>query len=118
MAEPEITDDFIQGKISSGKQYCLFLYLSGPNRNQSEAESEKLQQKHLRYLFKLRDDGILILNGPVTDETSLRGIGIFNCTDKEIAKRLLDADPAVKAGRLIYEVYSWFGLPSDKLPGK
>jgi uncharacterized protein YciI len=114
----EITDDFIQKKISSGKQYCLFLYLSGLNHNQSEAESEKLQQEHLRYLFKLRDEGVLILNGPVTDETSLWGIGIFNCTDKEIAKRLLDADPAVKAGRLIYEVYSWFGLPSDKLPGK
>jgi uncharacterized protein YciI len=117
MAEPEITDDFIQGKISSGKQYCLFLYLSGPNRNQSEAESEKLQQKHLRYLFKLRDDGILILNGPVTDKSPLRGIGIFNCTDKNAAKQLLDADPAVKAGRLIYEVYSWFGLPGDSLSG-
>ncbi len=61
MAELEITDYFIQKEISSGKQYCLFLYLSGPNRNQSEAESEKLQQEHLRCLFKLREDGILIL---------------------------------------------------------
>jgi uncharacterized protein YciI len=118
MVERKITDAFIQKKISSGKQYYLFLYLSGSNRNQSEAEREKLQLEHLRYLFKLRDDGVLILNGPVTDESPLRGIGIFNCTDKEEAKHLLDSDPAVKAGRLIYEVYSWFGLPGDSLPGK
>jgi uncharacterized protein len=118
MTEIEITDAYIQDQVSSGKQYCLFLYHSGPNRNQSEAESEKLQQEHLRYLFKLREDGKLILNGPVTDESSLRGIGIFNCSDKEEAKHWLDGDPAVKAERLIYEVYSWFGLPGDYLPGK
>jgi uncharacterized protein YciI len=106
MNNPEITDDFIQKKVSSGKQYCLCLYLSGPNRNQSEADSEKLQQEHLRYLFQLREDGILIPNGPVTDESRLRGIGILNCPDKGPVKQLLDADPAVKSGRLIYEEYS------------
>ena len=117
MSKLDITNDFIQKKISSGKQYCLFLYLSGPYRNQSEAESELLQQEHLRYLFQLREDGVLILNGPVTDEAPLRGIGIFNCTDKDEARKLLEDDPAVKAGRLNYEVYSWFGLPGDSLPG-
>ena len=118
MTEPEITNAFIRGKLSTGKQYLLFLYLSGPNRIQSASESEKLQQEHLRYLFKLREEGKLILNGPVTDEVPLRGIGVFNFTDREEAKRLLDDDPAVKAGGLTYEVYSWFGLPGDSLPGK
>lgn len=106
MADIEITDSEIQAEISKGKQYCLFLYFSGPNRNQSENESEKLQQEHLRYLFSLREKGILILNGPVTDENPLRGIGIFNLSDKDEARQLLEGDPAVKAGRLTYEVYS------------
>jgi uncharacterized protein YciI len=115
MANNEITEEYIQNKISSGKQYCLFLYLAGPNRNQSDSECEKLTKEHLKHLFRLRKEGKLILNGPVMDEVPLRGIGIFNFTDKEEAKRLLDEDPAVKEGRLTYAVYSWFGLPGDSV---
>lgn len=116
MVKHEITNNYIQDKVSSGRQYCLFLYLSGPNRNQSEAESDRIQQDHLRYLFRLREEGILVLNGPVSEESDLRGIGIFNTTNLEKAKQLLDNDPAVKAGRLIYQLYPWFGLPGDNLP--
>jgi uncharacterized protein YciI len=113
----KITDKFIKKNIDTGKQYCLFLYMAGPKRNQSSAECEKLQQEHLRYLFQLRAEDLLILNGPVTEEVPLKGIGIFNFTDKNDAKKLLDGDPAVKAGRLTYEIFEWFGLPGDMLPG-
>jgi hypothetical protein len=27
-----------------------------------------------------------------------------------------DEDPAVKAGRLVYEIYHWFGIPGECLP--
>jgi hypothetical protein len=43
-------------------------------------------------------------------------MAIFNTTDKEEVKRLADGDPAVRAGRVVYEVYDWYGLPGDFLP--
>ncbi len=112
----EITDAFIQETISSGKQYCVRLYKAGPNRNQPPEEAEKIQTEHLRHLFRLRAEGKLLINGPVIDDPGLKGISIFSTTDKEEVKRLSDEDPAVKAGRLVYEIYHWFGLPGDCLP--
>ena len=112
----EITDEFIQKRIAAGKQYCVRLYKAGPNRNQPPDEAEKIQMEHLRYLLQLRAEGKLLINGPIIDDPKLKGISIFKTTDKEEVKRLSDGDPAVKAGRLVYEVYHWFGLPGDCLP--
>jgi uncharacterized protein YciI len=112
----EITDEFIQQTVASGKRYCIFLYKAGPHRDQPPAEADEIQMEHLRYLFRLRAEGKLVINGPVTDETELKGVGIFNTADTEEVKNLLAADPAVKAGRLIYEIYPWFSIPGDCLP--
>ena len=114
--KPEITDGFIEKKVASGREYCLRVYKAGPHRDQPPAEAERIQMEHLRYLFQLRADGMIVLNGPIADESDLRGIAIFNTTDKDEVKRLSDGDPAVKAGRFVYEVYSWFGMPGDCLP--
>ena len=112
----EITDEFIRKMVASGKPYYAFLYLAGPDRNQPPDEVEKIQIEHLRHLFSLRAEGKLLINGPVMDDSDLRGIGIFNITDQEEVKKLLDADSAVKAGRLRYEIHPWFGIPGDALP--
>lgn len=112
----EITDDYVQKKVASGKQYCAFLYKAGPQQDQPEAEANQIQRDHLRYLFQLLAEEKLVINGPVVDDGELRGIGIFNLTDPEEVKKLLAADPAVRAGRLVYEVYSWFSIPGSCLP--
>lgn len=112
----EITSEFVQNKIKQGKKYCLRLYKAGPDRNQPADVAEKIQTEHLMYLMHLRSEGKLIINGPVIDDPELKGIGIFNTTDIEEVKRLSDEDPAVRAGRLVYEIYYWFGLPGDYLP--
>ncbi len=112
----EITDVSIEKTIASGKQYCARLFKAGPNRDQLPEEAEKIQMEHLRYLFQLRAEGKLLINGPILDDPKLKGISIFNTTDAEEVKRLSEEDPAVKAGRLVYEIYHWFGLPGDRLP--
>ena len=66
--------------------------------------------------MQLKAEGKILISGPVTDDTGLKGMAIFNTSDKEAVKKLSDGDPAVKAGRLVYEVYHWFGLPGDCLP--
>ncbi len=113
----EITDELIRTRVASGKQYCLRLYKVGPHRDQPEAEADQIQMEHLRYLFQLRVEGKLLINGPVIDDPELNGISIFATNDIEEVKRLSDQDPAVKAGRLVYEIYRWFGIPGECLPG-
>lgn len=112
----EITDEFIEKARESGKKYCLRLYKAGPNRDQPPEEADKIQLEHLRYLFQLRAEGKIVINGPIIGDPELSGMAIFNTTDKEEVKRLADGDPAVKAGRVVYEVYHWYGLPGDCLP--
>lgn len=112
----EITDEFIQKKIASGKQYCVRLYKTGPNRNQPPGEAKKIQMEHLRYLMQLRAEGKLLISGPVIEDPELKGVGIFNTADIEEVKRLSDGDPAVREGRLVYEIYHWFGQTGDCLP--
>ncbi len=112
----EITDEFIRQRVASGKQYCARIFKAGPNRNQLSDEANQIQMEHLRYLFQLRAEGKLLINGPVIDDLELKGISIFNTTDMEEVKRLSEGDPAVKAGRLVYEIYHWFGIPGECLP--
>ncbi len=111
-----LTDGCIQKTIASGKQYCVRLYKAGPNRNQPPDEADKIQMEHLRYLMQLRAEGKLLISGPVIEDPELKGVGIFNTTDIEEVKRLSDGDPAVRAGRLVFEVYHWYGMPGDSLP--
>ena len=112
----EITNEDVQKRIAKGKQYCVFFYKAGPNRNLPEAEEKQLQMEHLRYLTQLQVEGKLVINGPILDDPALKGLGIFNIADKEEVKRLLDGDPKVKFGWLIYEVYSYFTIPGSCLP--
>jgi uncharacterized protein YciI len=74
-----------------------------------DAELDALQARHLAYRADLRRQGILVVNGPLDEQSdvSLRGLSIFNC-DLEEAARLSDADPSVQAGRLAYEIMEWW----------
>ena len=53
----------------------------------------------------------------ITD--GFQGIFIFDCeTEKELTD-LLATDPAIKAGRLIFEIYPWYTAPIGSFsPGK
>ncbi len=57
----EITNEFIQKTITSGKKYCVRLYKVVPNRNQPPDEAEKIQMEHLWYLMQLRAEGKLLI---------------------------------------------------------
>src|SRR3990170_4896536 len=80
---------------------------------------DALQSRHLAYRAKLRNDGVLVANGPLDEQSdpTLRGLSIFSC-DLDEARRLSDLDPSVQAGRLTYDVFEWWvaaGTPA--LPG-
>ncbi len=109
-----ITEDYVNEQVSKGKPYFLVLLKRGPGYDRMSGQ--KLQMEHLQRLFRLRQEGKISLTGPVTDDADIRGIEICNLSDIEEVKKLTESDPAVKVGRLIYEVHPWFGIPGDTLP--
>lgn len=74
-----------------------------------EAELNALQARHLAYRAGLRREGLLVVNGPLGEQsdTAMRGLSIFAC-DPDEARRLSDGDPSVQAGRLTYDVMEWW----------
>lgn len=74
-----------------------------------EAELAKLQEQHLAHLFKLADEGKIVLVGPFSDQTdeTLRGGCIYSVPLAEAVK-LAEQDPMVKAGRLKVTAMTWW----------
>jgi hypothetical protein len=109
-----ITDEYMRKMLSHTRDYCLVLLKPGPNENMEGAE--KIIWEHGRRNFSLRADKILSIVCPVSDEGYLAGICIFNATVEE-TKRIMDGDPCIVAGVLVYEVHRCRGFPADCLPG-
>jgi uncharacterized protein YciI len=80
-----------------------------------EDELDALQSRHLAYRAELRRQGVLVVNGPFSEqsEPAYRGMSIFACDPAEAA-RLSDDDPSVVAGRLAYDVMEWW-VAADSL---
>jgi uncharacterized protein YciI len=90
--------------------YTLVLLRRPPDAPQmADAELDALQARHLAYRAELRRQGILVVNGPLGEQTdvTLRGLSIFACGLDEAA-RLNDGDPSVQAGRLSYDLMEWW----------
>jgi uncharacterized protein len=85
-----------------------------------EETLDRIQEEHLAYLESMADAGYLVANGPVVDQPdeSLRGLGFYNVGAVDEARRLAEADPAVRAGRLVVEVMRWWCRPGRmRVPG-
>src|SRR5881296_148841 len=108
-----ITDEFMGLMISNTKDYSILLLKAGPNR--TEEGVEKIIWEHGRRNFALRADGVLSIVCPISDGSNVAGVGIFNADVEEVTK-IMDEDPAVKAGVLIYEIHPCRGFPGSCLP--
>ncbi len=91
------------------KQYVMAFLKAGPNRNLDSAAAVQLQRAHLDNIFRLADEGKLVLAGPFLDKGEIRGIYVFNVTTVEEAAELTSTDPAIQAGSLVMELHPWYG---------
>ena len=90
------------------QQYFIAFLKRGENRSQTKEEAEKLQAAHLAHLGKMYELGYADISGPFGDNGDIRGITIYNVPTIEMADSLANADPMVKAGRLVIEVHPWW----------
>ncbi|GAA0955905.1 hypothetical protein GCM10009554_64510 [Kribbella koreensis] len=81
----------------------------------TDEEAADLQNRHLAHGAGLRDRGLVLARGPLTDQDDerYRGFSIWS-VDQETARRHAEADPAVQAGRLAVEVMTWM-MPAGNL---
>jgi len=112
-AMTEITDEFMTQMLSRARDYSIVILRAGPNRSRPGAE--KIIREYARRNFILRANGLLPIVCPITDKSDLAGIGIFNANIDE-AKAIMDQDPAVKEGILVYEAHPCRSFPGDCLP--
>jgi len=99
-----------------------FLFRPADPTPYSDEELDRLQVEHLTYLRGLKDEGVLIANGPLDDQTDIRmrGISIYALPLGE-ALELANDDPMVHAGRFEIRGAQWltaegtisFGSPGD-----
>lgn len=64
--------------------------------------------EHREYVRRLRESGRVVADGPVLDDARLAGIVIFSRIPDEEARRLMQADPAVRAGAVRFESHRWW----------
>jgi len=87
---------------------------------ESTEETKKIQQGHMANISKMAATGKLIVAGPFTDNGDLRGMFIFKEVTMDQARKMVDADPAIQAGRMVVRLHPWLAGKGLKvpLPGK
>ncbi len=90
-------------------QFYLALLTKGPKADEFKgAELEKLQLAHLWNIRRMIDAKTYLAAGPFTDNGPLAGLFVIAAKSMEEAKIFAEADPSVKAGRLLVELRPWW----------
>ena len=97
-------------------RYVFGILRKGPNWSSSSTpEAQEIQRGHLANIRKMAEAGKLIVAGPLSEAGDLRGIYIFNASSPEEVRPMVNEDPAVKAGRLVVDLYPWFAAAGLKV---
>jgi uncharacterized protein len=90
-------------------RYVLGLLRRGSNPPSMSAKAEnRLQEAHLAHLRRLKEQGDLIIYGPIEGSSDLRGILVFRTESLDRARDLMRNDPWVIRGVLVLDLFSWF----------
>jgi uncharacterized protein len=118
-AQETVSMQDVQAELAKAKSYTIVFFIKGTREeNKDEAVMHDLHMKHLQYLFTLKKKNVISVFGPLTDNSDIRGILIFNSTDQAEVKKYLDQDSFIKEGYMAYEIHPWFGIPGQSLDDK
>ena len=107
-----ITDEYFKDRHSKLKDYTIVLLK--PTAKRKDDDARAVMMEHGRKNMALQADGIVSIVCPIFGDFDIAGLYIFNVTVDE-AVRIMDDDPAVRAGIFQYEIYPCKGFPGDSL---
>ncbi|HWN99939.1 MAG TPA: YciI family protein [Blastocatellia bacterium] len=88
--------------------YYLAFLKRGPKwTGESTPETNALQAAHMAHIKSMAATGKLVIAGPFTNAPPYAGVFVFKVGSLEEAKSMAEADPTVKAGRLVAELHPW-----------
>jgi uncharacterized protein YciI len=103
-----VTDAEMEKVLRSSRQCSLVLmrqgscYLPGPG-----GPAEVSLNPHVRFMLRLKKEGMVLFSGPVTDSTGIRWMAVFASGDHLTVRDYMEDDPDVISGRLKYEIHPW-----------
>jgi uncharacterized protein len=92
--------------------YMVFLRRGPTWTATATPEATKVSQAHRANIERLTKEGLMVVAGPfegTSGDRALAGIFILRVASMEAAKATVDTDPAVTAGRFVYEIVPWWG---------
>jgi hypothetical protein len=107
----EITDEYMNEMLGQAKDYSFVLL---QKTSAFGTDSRPTIWEHGRRNFSLRAQGTLAIVCPITDDSPLAGVYIFNVSPDE-ARRIMSEDPGVQAGLFTFDVHPCRGFPGDAL---
>ena len=108
----EITDEMMREMLPKAKAYSIVTLKQGPNYTMDGAD--RIIWEHGRRNFSLRADGLLSIVCPVTDDSEVCGLGIFDADSAQV-REIMDTDPGVEAGVFVYDLHPSRSFPGDAL---
>jgi hypothetical protein len=109
---PPISDETMQQGRASLRAYTVAILRRGPGYH--PPESDPIIWEHGRRNYALRAAGLLRIVCPTADATDFAGVGIF-AADVATVESIMQADPAVQANVLTYELHPTRSFPGDSL---
>ena len=95
------------------KLYYMVFLRRGPTWTAAPTpEATAVSRGHRANIDRLTKEGLMVVAGPfegTSGDRALAGIFILRVASMEAAKAAVETDPAVKAGRFVYEIVPWWG---------
>lgn len=95
-------------RLGTMEQVFLGVLRKGPTWSPEDTPEVSANQRlHLALLDRLRQEGILLLSGPIPQGKDFRGFVILDVDDEARVHSLFKDDAHMQSERLVLDVYPW-----------
>lgn len=111
-AQPASATAPVQPPTEMRRYYMVFLRRGPAWTAAVTPETTKVSQGHQANIQRLTKEGLMVVAGPfegTSGDRALAGIFILRVESMDAARAAADGDPAVQAGRFVYEIVPWWG---------